>query len=149
MSTRVFKQLGNLAATALGVALLSVLLIPSAKSMDFAKVTTVTIDQPIEVPGRVLGAGTYVFKVDESNTGQQIVQIFDKDERHLYTNTLVWPIYRANVTSDPAFRFEERAQGAPPALHVWFFAGDDRGVEFQYPRVHGITDTSGAAADTH
>jgi hypothetical protein len=108
------------------------LFVPNAKSMDLEQTAKVTINGPIEVPGSVLGAGTYVFKVDETNTGQEMVQIFDQDQRHLYANTLVLPVYREKVSGDPAFQFEERAADAPPALHSWFFAGDDRGVEFLY-----------------
>src|SRR6267378_2552550 len=48
------------------------------------KKTIVTVNRPIQVPGKVLPAGTYVFKLLDSNN-RTLVVIYDADEMHLIT----------------------------------------------------------------
>ncbi len=141
MLTRLFEKVRNAATIALGVALLGVMLAPGAKAADFTKKTFVTIDKPIEIPGKVLSAGTYVFKIADPDAGQNLVMIYDKDEKHLVTTLLAIPAYRMEPTSEPEFKFEERSEKSPLALHIWFNAGDNRGYEFRYPAIGKTLDT--------
>jgi len=48
-----------------------------AKADDWDKKTTVTFDQDVEIPGQVLPAGTYVFKLFPSNSDHFLVQVWD------------------------------------------------------------------------
>src|SRR5262245_63712102 len=62
------------------------------------KKTIVTFSQPIEVPGVVLPAGTYIFKLADSASNRHIVQIFNEDQTHIYATVLAIPNYRLRVT---------------------------------------------------
>ncbi|MGI9071033.1 MAG: hypothetical protein ACR2JB_06850 [Bryobacteraceae bacterium] len=48
------------------------------------QVAIVTFSSPVEIPGQVLEAGTYVFKLAHSESDRDLVQVFNKDETHLY-----------------------------------------------------------------
>jgi hypothetical protein len=102
------------------------------------KKTIVTFSAPVEVPGKALAAGTYVFKILNSTGTRNIVQIFDKDERQLYATLLAVPDYRLNPTGDTVIRFEERPSGTPEAIKEWFYPGDDYGVQFVYPHDQAV-----------
>ena len=58
-----------------------------------------TFSGPIEIPGvhltgwKVLPAGTYVFKVLDSQSDRHIVQILSKDETDVYATILAIPNY--------------------------------------------------------
>ena len=58
------------------------------------KRTMVTFDAPVEIPGisaQVLPAGTYVFRLADSAGNRHVVQIYNRDETHLYANILTVP----------------------------------------------------------
>ncbi len=101
---------------------------------NWDKKTVVTFSQPVELPGVVLEAGTYVFKLVDSPSDRHIVRVFSEDETHLYATILAIPNYRLEPTGDTVIRFAERAATAPPALRAWFYPGDNFGQEFVYPK---------------
>jgi hypothetical protein len=107
---------------------------PRAKADEWNQKTDVTFSGPVEIPGRVLPAGTYVFKLADSLADRDIVQVFNKDENHLYGTFLAIPDYHLKPTSKTVITFEERASNAPEAVKAWFYPGDTYGHEFVYPR---------------
>jgi hypothetical protein len=108
---------------------------PTAKADEWDKKTILTISEPIQVPKQVLEPGTYVFKLMDSQSDRHIVQIFDKDEKHLVTTVLAIPNYRLKPTGKSKFQFWEVPAGQPKALRAWFYPGDNFGQEFAYPKV--------------
>jgi hypothetical protein len=126
----------NLKVVLLGFAtfLASSSVLPSAKADEFNKKTVVTFNVPVEIPGRVLSEGTYVFKVIDSLSDRDLVQIFNQDESELITTTLAVPTYRQEPTGDTVITFEERPSGGPEAVKTWFYPGDSYGFEFMYPK---------------
>jgi len=111
---------------------------PTAAADEWDKKTVVTLSAPVEVPGKVLPAGTYVFKLLNSPSDRHIVQIFDKDEKRLYATVLAIPDYRLQPTGDTVIRFEERPIGTPEAIKAWFYPGDVYGQEFVYPHKRAV-----------
>jgi len=105
---------------------------------EFDKKTIVTTNAPLEVPGKVLLPGTYVFKLVDSTGDRGIVQIFDKDEKQLLATILSIPDYRLKPSDKPLIQFEERAAGAPPAIKAWFYPGDPYGLQFVYPHTRAV-----------
>jgi hypothetical protein len=90
-----------------------------------------TFNQPVEIPGMVLPAGSYVFRLVEG-FDPNVVQIWSADETHLYTTTLTIPDYRPEPGSGTALTFQEGAAGSPKAVKEWFYPGDNSGHEFVY-----------------
>jgi hypothetical protein len=124
----------NLKVAIFGVATLlaSSTVLPSAKADEWNRRTVVTFNGPVEVPGKALPEGTYVFKLADSQSDRDIVQIFSEDERELITTTLAVPVYRQKATGDTVITFEERTSGSPEAVKTWFYPGDNYGLEFMY-----------------
>jgi hypothetical protein len=88
----------------------------------------------VEIPGQVLPAGTYVFKLVNSTSDRHIVQIWNGDETAILATILATPNYRLDIPERTIFEFDERPGDSPMALHSWFYPGDNSGQEFVYPR---------------
>lgn len=96
------------------------------------KKTIITTDEVMQLPNMMLQPGTYVIKLADSSSNRHIVQIYDKDEKHLVTTVLAIPNQRLRLTGKSVFAFWEVPAGQPKALRAWFYPGDNFGQEFAY-----------------
>jgi len=128
----------GLAVTTLCVTMLGIGWTTGAAADERDKKTIVTFSAPVEIPGKALPAGTYVFKVLDSASNRNILQIFDKDEKQLYATILAIPDYRLRPSDKPVIRFEERPSGTPEAIKAFFYPGDDYGLQFVYPHDRAV-----------
>jgi hypothetical protein len=122
---------------ALAGALLATLA-PMARADEWDKLTKVTFNEPVEVPGKVLVAGTYVFKLLDSPSDRTIVEIYNADQTMLEDLVLAVPDQRLRPTDKPVITFSERTAGSPEALKAWFYPGSVNGYEFVYPRERAV-----------
>jgi hypothetical protein len=120
--------------TAIGLAMFGALLVPNVRADESDKLTTVTFGEPVQVPGTVLPAGTYVFKLMDSTSGSNVVEIFNAEETHLITTAMAIPDYRMATPDKSIFSLEERPAAQPEALKAWFYPGDNYGEEFLYSK---------------
>ncbi len=117
---------------------------PVAKADDWDRKTTITFSAPVEIPGvhvagwGVLPAGTYVFKILDSQQDRHIVQIFNKDESVCYATIMAIPNFRLKATDKTVVTFRERPAGQPEALRAWFYPGRQWGEEFVYPKAKAM-----------
>jgi hypothetical protein len=114
---------------------------PTARADDWNRKTVITFSGPIEVPGvgqHNLPAGTYVFKILNSQSDRHIVQIFNQDETQVLTTVLAIPNYRLHATDKTTITFRERPAGQPEALRAWFYPGREWGEEFVYAKSRAI-----------
>jgi hypothetical protein len=88
----------------------------------------VTVNEAIQVPEKVLPAGTYVFKLLDAND-RTLVAIYNGDETHLITTVQGISDVRAETPDKAILQLEERPSGQPQALKAWFYPGDNFGVE--------------------
>ena len=137
-------KLFGTATTVFCTALLGTMFVPSVKADDWNRKTVMTFSGPVEIPGvhlqgwGVLPAGTYVFKILDSQSDRHIVQIFSKDELTVYATILAIPNYRLKATDKTVVTFRERPAGQPEALRAWFYPGRNWGEEFVYPKAKAI-----------
>lgn len=130
----------KVAATVCCMALMGTALASTAKADEWNKKTVFTFSVPVEIPGvhlkgwGVLPAGTYVFKILDSQSDRHIVQIFNQDETTVYATILAVPNYRLKATGKTVLTFRERPAGEPEALRAWFYPGANWGEEFVYPK---------------
>jgi hypothetical protein len=138
------KYFKTVVAPALCLVAAFVTLPATAKADDWNKKTIVTFSGPVEIPGvhavgwGVLPAGTYVFKMLDSQSDRHIVQIFSQDEKTVHATILAIPNYRLQVTDKTVITFTERAAGEPEALRAWFYPGRNSGEEFVYPKARAM-----------
>lgn len=110
----------------------------SIQASEMNQKTVFTFSNPVELPGMVLTAGTYVFKLLDSSSDRNVVQVFSKDENQILGTFLAIPDYRLNPSSDTMISFEERTAGSPEAIKEWFYPGRNYGHEFVYPKQKAI-----------
>jgi LPXTG-motif cell wall-anchored protein len=117
------------------------LAVPRAAADDWNRKTVITFSGPVEVPGvgaQTLPAGTYVFKILDSQSDRHIVQIFNQDETQVFTTILAIPNYRLHPTDKTVITFRERPAGQPEALKAWFYPGRAWGEEFVYAKSRAL-----------
>jgi hypothetical protein len=102
------------------------------------KKTYITVNEAIQVPGKVLQPGRYVMKLLESQSNRHIVQIFNEREDQLQTTVLAIPNYRLQPTGKTEFQWWETPAGQPRAMRAWFYPGDNFGQEFAYPKSEAV-----------
>jgi hypothetical protein len=117
-----------------GAAAITVALAPTARADEWNKKTILTFSGPVQIPGATLPAGSYVFKLADIPGNRHVVQVFDKDEKKIYTTMLAIPNERLEPSDEPVILFAERTKGSPQAVKVWFYPGDRVGNEFVYPK---------------
>ena len=122
----------------LTLALLGATLTTGARADNWNKKTVMTFDQPIEIPGQILPAGTYTFALVESKSDRNIVRIFQADGTTVVATILAINNYRLHPTDKTSVKFVERSGDNPEALKAWFYPGDNFGQEFVYPRQRAI-----------
>jgi hypothetical protein len=120
------------------VTLLSAAVLPSVQADTWNKKTVVTFSQPVEIPGKILPAGTYTFQLLDSLSDRHIVQVFNADGSQIIATILAINDYRLHSTGDTVMKFSERPGDAPDALRAWFYPGDNFGQEFVYPKPRAI-----------
>jgi hypothetical protein len=119
---------------ACGVGAVGLALSPVAQADVWNKKTIVTVNEPIIAGNVVLEPGTYVWKLFDSPSERHVVQIFNKDENHIFTTVIAMPNYRLQPTDHTQFTFWETPAGVPKAVRAWFYPGDNFGQEFAFPK---------------
>src|SRR5258708_17076605 len=93
---------------------------PRANADPWNKKTYVTVSQAIEVPGAILPAGTYVFKLLDSQSDRHIVQVMNERENHVYNTILAIPKQRMEPAEKTIITFYEIRGGGPEPIRSWF-----------------------------
>jgi hypothetical protein len=130
--------MNRIALAVASIGLLGVALTPNARADEWNKKTILTVNEPLQVPNKVLPPGKYVMKLMDSPSNRHIVQIFTGDDMHLITTVLAIPNYRLQPTGKTQFGFWETPPGQPRALRAWFYPGDNFGQEFAYPKSESV-----------
>ena len=120
-------------------------MIAPAVADEWNKETKLEFSAPVEVPGKVLAAGKYVFRLLDSESDRNIVEIYSEDangNQKLVATIPAIPDYRQDTPDKPIVNFEERASGSPEAIHSWFYPGDNTGWEFVYPKSERLVSSN-------
>jgi hypothetical protein len=91
---------------------------------------TVTFSAPVEIPGRVLPAGTYVFKEMEPS---HMTRVLSADEKTVYGTFFTIPEERMKPVEKSTIILGENTKGGPERVEGWFYPGESVGSEFLYP----------------
>jgi hypothetical protein len=105
----------------------------AAHADEFDQSTTITFNEPMQIPGQVLPAGTYLFKLASRDSDLNTVQVFNADRTVLYATLQTIATDRQEPTGDVVVALAEPGAGQPDALLKWFYPGLETGHEFVYP----------------
>jgi hypothetical protein len=117
------------------LAIIGVALLVSAPASLTAKTITgnevkMTFDHPVEVPGKVLPAGTYVFTTADN----ELVHVFSANDKEIFATFYAIPEYRSAVHNNDSFvRLSKTPAGEPQEIEGLFVAGRTTGHQFLYP----------------
>jgi hypothetical protein len=106
----------------------------AVRADEWDEKTVLTFSQPVEIPGHVLPAGTYTFKLVDTLGDRHIVQVFNADGSQIIATVMAIPDYRLRTTDQTVIKFREVPSGAPEAIRAWFYPGNSVGQEFVYPK---------------
>jgi Protein of unknown function (DUF2911) len=123
----------NKAYIALGLIIAFTLFVELAAHADeFNQATTLTFNEPIQIPGQTLPAGTYLFRLANADSDLNIVQVLNSDGTVLYATLQTIATERQEPTGHTAITLAEQASGKADALLKWFYPGRVIGNEFVY-----------------
>jgi hypothetical protein len=123
-------------------------LAPSAKATEWDKKTTITINRAIEIEGTILPAGSYVLRLVDSDAERYTVRIFDAAGNHVIKTVFATPTFMFEPSDGSQFKFYESKDEQPPALHTWFYPGDQTGFEFKASHRSKVMDPALGASAT-
>jgi hypothetical protein len=115
----------------LGLMLTFTIMLPVVHADDWNQATRFTFNQPVQVPGRILPAGTYFFQLVGEN--HHLVQIFNEDRTAVVILYSI-PRVRYGRRAEAAITLANRGGTQPQAIVAWFFVGETEGHEFLYPK---------------
>jgi hypothetical protein len=116
----------------LGLLLAFAIILPVARADEFDQATKFTFNQRVQIPGRVLPAGTYWFVLSDISTSRNIVQIFNSNRSMLYATVFTINVESLTPTDDTAITFANREPMQAETILSWFFPGRTSGHQFVY-----------------
>jgi hypothetical protein len=105
---------------------------PRADTID--KLTFLTFNGNVQIPGAELSAGTYRFRLTNPNTSRNVIQVLSRDGSTVYAMLHTMPTSRTVVTNESTVTFRETPAGVPPEIKALFYGGEHSGYEFMYPK---------------
>jgi hypothetical protein len=105
----------------------------AARADEANQETIITFSAPVQIPGQVLPAGTYRFKLAEPDDDQDLVRIFNVNGNVVATIDTVAAESR-DVTDNTVVTLAAPETGEPDFLVKWFYPGNAVGHEFVYPK---------------
>ena len=106
----------------------------AAHADEYNQLTKISFSEAVQVPGRILPAGTYQFVLADSSPNRDIVQIFNADRTQPVATIQTVPTERARETDGVSITLAQRPSGQPDALVSWFYPGTSTGHEFLYSK---------------
>jgi hypothetical protein len=105
-----------------------------ANAFTSDKRTYFTFNQPVALPGMTLPAGTYMFRIANTETSRNVIQVANKQGTESYALLNTVQATRPDAPKDSEIRFLETAAGAPPAVGTYWYMGERTGYEFIYSK---------------
>jgi len=134
-----FMNSKKLLIAGLFLALICVAMPGSLMADEHDQATKLTFNEPVEIPGQVLSAGTYWFTLMDSDADRNIVQILNADRSQVVATIFTVADYRFQPTGKTVVNFEERPADKAEAIQAWFYPGENFGHEFVYPKARAIS----------
>lgn len=125
----------KIAAFALALSTATLMTASNAKADELNRETRLTFDQPVEVPGHVLPAGSYVFRLLDADHNSNIVEIREAGSFRLVTTVATVEDELSNPAKAHQYvSFVKTGNNSPQAIAEWYYPGSSVGLQFMYPK---------------
>src|SRR2546429_1632714 len=84
----------------------------AAHADEANELTKITFSSPIQIPGQVLPAGTYIFQQAEPDDDLNVIQIFNADRRAVCATLQTVPAEHTEATGDTAIARQNQKTGS-------------------------------------
>jgi hypothetical protein len=105
-----------------GLALGLLAILPAARASEEDQATKLTFSRSVQIPSRVLPAGTYWFVMDPA-PGSKILRIFSSDKSILYASLQTASAEHLQPAEKTEITFAARGGMQPEAIVTWFYPG--------------------------
>ena len=112
--------------------LASFIVLPVVRADEWNQATLFTFSQPVQIPGQVLPAGTYLFELVNS-FNHEIVRISNGDRTNVIAVVQARPTQQKGLAGKAAIVLAERGE-QPEAIVAWTYPGCVEGHQFLYPK---------------
>jgi len=107
--------------------------LPVVRADERNQATLFTFSQPVQIPGYVLPAGTYVFELVNS-FNHEIVRISNADRTNVIAVIQAVPTMQKGLSGKAAIILAERGASQPEAIVAWSYPGSVQGHQFLYSK---------------
>ena len=112
------------------------IVLPVVRADEWNQATLFTFSQPVQIPGQVLPAGTYLFELINS-FNHEIVRISNADRTNVIAVIQARPTQQKGLSGKAAIVLAERGVSQPEAIVAWCYPGRVEGHQFLYPKQVG------------
>jgi hypothetical protein len=116
----------------LGSLLAFMILLPSARAAQHDQATKLTFNRQVQIPGRVLPAGTYWLVLADNLGSRNIVEIFNSDRSKLYATVFTNNVVSLSAANETTITFAGGELMEPETILSWFYPGRTSGHQFVY-----------------
>ena len=109
------------------------IVLPVVHADEWNQATFFTFSQPVQIPGQVLPAGTYLFELVNS-FNHEMVRISNADRTNVIAIIQARPTQQKGLSGKPAIVLAERGVSQPEAIVAWSYPGHVEGHQFLYPK---------------
>jgi len=115
------------------LALATAILVPVLHADEANQATNVTFSQPMQIPGKVLPAGSYWIQMAR-NGDPDVIQILT-EQHEIIATLFTIRSERSKPTEQSEFVLASPGDGKAQAIVAWFYPNRTEGHEFLYPKV--------------
>jgi hypothetical protein len=119
-------------AVIFGFALATMAFVPAAFAGQWSERTELSFNDPVEIPGVVLPAGTYWFVLSSNRSNRNLVQILDAKQNKVFATLMTVPTERRHTTGKTEIVLVTR-HNSPDAVWKWYYPGRRTGHQFLFP----------------
>lgn len=121
----------KLAVMVLSILLLGAVLAPQARADEGNNEILFTVNQPVEIPGRVLGPGRYELKL--LGFGDTVAGVWSAHGQQFYGLVSTTPVSRTHGISRLRIDLSKPHAGQLARIKDWYYPGDHYGYRLVYP----------------
>lgn len=121
---------------------------PTQASVPQDNLTHFSFSQPVAIPGGVLPAGDYIFRLADPDSGRHIVQVIDRQTGEIRGLFFTRYAQRGTLIDAPEVTLGEAPAGTTRSIAAWWYPGSNSGREFVYAAGEASWERGGKNAST-